>query len=383
VATQLTIQGLAVRWLERLGQGATSSVWLGEWAGGGCVLKLGKGPAEAHRFADEAERLLFASAPEFPTLLGLGLAGPALGAELGLRVDAGTPYLVLSSAEGVSLAQLLSEPTLTPAKREAIAIHVAHDVGAALSALHGSGAAHGDVKPANVIVGADHARLVDFGLSGPAEQVEPNGGTTRYLAPEVFAHADGDARARDLWALGVTLLEILQPETASQNHRNFEVRVESALTLVVRALLAQAPGARPSASWVSRRAQAHLPGERTSKAERRRASVRRSYIGTRKNEIFAAARSKGTSLSLEGQAADWFAECREFAEGILKLRGLVPPRLLGPPCATWVNASYWFDCSSSPSNASQRASRWRQSNTQAFLHLCRAPAWRAARWTLR
>jgi len=317
----LTIQGLPVRWIERVGQGATSSVWLGEWAGGACVLKLGKGPAEAHRFADEAERLLFAAAPEFPALLGLGLSGPALGAELGLRVEAGTPYLVLSSALGVSLAELLSDPTLTPAKREGIALHVAHDVGAALSALHGSGAAHGDVKPANVIVGADHARLVDFGLSGPAAQVEPSGGTARYLSPEVFAHADGDARARDLWALGVTLLEILQPETASQNDRHFEVRVESALTPVVRALLAPAPGARPSASWVSRRAQACLPGERTSNAERRRASVRRCYLGTRKNEIFAAARSKGTALSLQGQAADWIAECRQFAEGILKLRG--------------------------------------------------------------
>ena len=110
MATQLTIQGQAVRWTERIGQGATSSVWRGEWAEGACVLKLAKGPAEARRFADEAERLLFAAAPEFPALLALGVAGPALGVELGQRVDTGTPYLVLSSAPGVSLAQLLGDP---------------------------------------------------------------------------------------------------------------------------------------------------------------------------------------------------------------------------------------------------------------------------------
>jgi len=287
------------------------------------VLKLGRGPAEAHRFADEAERLLFAAAPEFPALLALGLAGPALGTELGQRVEAGTPYLVLSSAPGVSLAQLLSEPGLEASRREALSLIVARDLGAALSALHGSGAAHGDVKPANIIVAADHARLVDFGLSGAAEQVEPSGGTAHYLAPEVFAaHSDGDARARDLWALGVTLLEILQPESAAQNVRELDVRVEGALAAVVRALLARAPGARPSASWVLRRALSNTNDEaRDGNALlRRRAHVRRAYLSTRKNEIFAAARGNAL-VDLQGHALDWVSECRSLAQGIHKLRG--------------------------------------------------------------
>ncbi|HYQ47330.1 MAG TPA: sigma 54-interacting transcriptional regulator [Polyangiaceae bacterium] len=328
VATQLTIQGQPVRWTERAGQGATSLVWLGEWGGGSCVLKLGKGPAEAHRFADEAERLLFAAAPEFPSLLALGLVGPALGTELGQRVDAGTPYLVLSSAPGVSLADVLSDATLDATRREQLSLVVARDLGAALSALHGSGAAHGDVKPANIIVDGDRARLVDFGLSGAAEQVEASGGTAHYLAPEVFAsEAEGDARARDLWALGVTLLEILQPESANQNVRELELRVSGALALVVRALLSRAPGARPSASWVLRRALASAKGNEPlneeSSALRRCASVRRSYLSTRKNEIFSAARSQlSAPLDLQGPALEWVTECRALAQGIHKLRGL-------------------------------------------------------------
>ena len=359
MATQLTVQGHPVRWTARIGQGATSLVWLGEWAGGSCVLKLAKSPAEAHRFADEAERLLFAAAPEFPTLLGLGWAGPPLGAELGQRIDPGTPYLLLSSAPGDSLAQLLSDPALTRARREELSLLVARDLGAALSALHGSGAAHGDVKPANIIVATDHARLVDFGLSGAAEQVEPSGGTAHYLAPEVFAHQDGDARARDLWALGVTLLEILEPESATQKGRNFAIRTQSVLSPVIRALLAPAPGARPSASWVFRRAQAgasdaSISGDANG-APRRRAAVRRSYLSTRKNEIFSAALGQSAQLEVQGPAAEWVAECRGLVRGILKLRGRsldeapVPPMLpldelsrarflvalVGPAAASW------------------------------------------------
>jgi transcriptional regulator with GAF, ATPase, and Fis domain/tetratricopeptide (TPR) repeat protein len=332
VATQLTINGQAVRWVEQVGQGATSAVWQGESEGLPCVLKLGKGPAEAPRFADEAERLLFAAAPEFPSLLGVGLAGPALGAELGQRIDAGTPYLLLSLAEGVSLERRLAEPSLDAEAREVLARLVARDVGAALAALHASGAAHGDVKPANIVVSADRARLVDFGLSGAAQQAQPSGGTARYLAPEVFGDGDGDARARDLWALGATLLEVLVPEAAQARVADFEVSSASLLAPVVRALLAHAPGARPSASWVFARAMAGAaPYSEANAALRRRASVRRAYLATRRTEIFRAARSKHVRIELTGPAAEWVSSCRSLVQGILKLRGLPLDDVLVPP----------------------------------------------------
>ncbi len=337
VATQLTVGGQAVRpfsKLEALGQGATSTVWLGESEGAACVLKLGRGPAEAPRFADEAERLLFAAAPEFPQLLGVGLAGVGLCAELGVKFEPGTPYLLLSSAPGSSLDRVLSAAG-AGFSRDELAHTVARDIGAALSALHASGAAHGDVKPANIVVGDDRARLVDFGLSGVAS-APLSGGTRRYLAPEVFADSAGDARARDLWALGATLLEILSPEAAATSGvlSEQEVPAASPLAPVVRALMAHAPGARPSAGWVFRRAQASSPANADPEAAaRRQASVRRAYLSTRQSEIFFAARHQGVTLAVRGHAAAWLGESLSLADGILKLRGLAPHTEAAPTLA--------------------------------------------------
>ena len=69
MATQLTVYGRTVRWTEQIGRGATSAVWLGDADGTPCVLKLGKGPGEAPRFADEAERLLTALNTRAPRTL--------------------------------------------------------------------------------------------------------------------------------------------------------------------------------------------------------------------------------------------------------------------------------------------------------------------------
>jgi len=314
-----------VRWLEPAGQGASGAVWLGDCDGTPCALKLGKGPAEARRFADEAERLLFASAPEFPRLLGVGLASGGLAAELGTRLEPGTPYLLLSWAPGKSLDRVLGEGALAQAAREALALSVARDIGAALAALHASGAAHGDVKPANIVIGAERARLVDFGLSGAVHQALPSGGTRRYLSPEVFTGGESDARARDLWALGATLLDVLDPVARSEGSlapsAELSDQATSELAPIVRALLSSAPGARPSASWVLRRAQLLAPSADDAAVERRKAAVRRAYLCTRQAEISQAARHKSVPVSLTGVAEAWLEDACALAAGIARLRG--------------------------------------------------------------
>jgi len=89
---------------------------------------------------------------------------------------------------------------------------------AGLGALHASGHIHRDVKPSNAIVdpATGHAVLMDFGLSversaGGGAEVGAFTGTFEYAAPEQAWGAE-PTPAVDLYALGVTLFEVLTGE---------------------------------------------------------------------------------------------------------------------------------------------------------------------------
>ena len=87
------------------------------------------------------------------------------------------------------------------------------EAGAGLAAAHAAGIIHGDVKPANILVGEDgRVRVTDFGLAslvtehaGMAEGVR---GTPAYLAPEQWTGTPCDARG-DQYAFCVSLYEAL------------------------------------------------------------------------------------------------------------------------------------------------------------------------------
>jgi serine/threonine protein kinase len=213
VTTQLTVGRLRLVLGERLGAGATSSVWLAAAGAEAVAVKIGHGQAQRPRFADEAARLAWVSSPALCPLLDAGVIREAVELPGGGRLLPGTPVLALGRADGVALGRYFERPGVD---RVALALLVARDVGAALAALHGSGSAHGDVKPENVVVAEVNgrpiaARLVDFGLSTDATEVVPRGAPRRNHAPEVAA-SGVDARLRDLWALGFLLSEFASPE---------------------------------------------------------------------------------------------------------------------------------------------------------------------------
>jgi eukaryotic-like serine/threonine-protein kinase len=116
-------------------------------------------------------------------------------------------YLVMELLEGESLVTRMAAGPL----RWAEAVRTVAEVAEGLAAAHRRGVAHGDVKPANVMLTATGAKVLDFGLAvlwdAPAGG-GPTRATLRYAAPERLAGAP-PSPAADAYALGVVLYEVL------------------------------------------------------------------------------------------------------------------------------------------------------------------------------
>lgn len=313
--TELTIRGRRYALEERLGEGATSEVWLGRCGEEELVVKVGRDASQRARLADEAQRLLLVDSPRITALIGAGFS------------PEGRPYLALTRARGEPLAALLDR---SPSSRADLARLVARDIGAALADLHSSGLSHGDLKPENIVIELEGERpraavLVDLGLAGAADESVPRGGTRRYLAPEVFEPTPrGDAQKRDLWALGMVLAETLVPELR-RAERPDPARFDALpdpFPFLLSALLAESPGARPSASWVSRKVQdLDAPNDEQAFFSARRRAVERSYLAIRRSELFALARARRHELVVSGLPAKWLTEALALVREVSELRG--------------------------------------------------------------
>lgn len=123
--------------------------------------------------------------------------------------DHDPPYLVVEYVEGPDLATVVRDSgPLRPAHLHAVAIGVA----TALTAIHGVGVIHRDLKAANVLLAPGSPKVIDFGLAreiDAAAQHTTTGelvGTVAYMAPERLEPAGRELTpAADIFAWGAVV----------------------------------------------------------------------------------------------------------------------------------------------------------------------------------
>jgi serine/threonine protein kinase len=127
-----------------------------------------------------------------------------------------SPYLVMEFVEGESLGQKLEREGRMS---EADSIRIIAQVAQGLHRAHKQGLVHRDVKPDNILIGADsQAKLADLGLVKETEtdlNLTRTGrglGTPHFMAPEQFRNAKNADIRCDIYSLGATLYMMVTGE---------------------------------------------------------------------------------------------------------------------------------------------------------------------------
>jgi serine/threonine-protein kinase len=170
---------------------------------------------------------------------------------------------------GRDLSKILTSVKMFPVSK---ALHIGVQICDGLAAAHDLGIIHRDVKPANVLVGADDSvKLVDFGLAAMTQsrnsRLTKSGlmiGTPEYMAPEQITTGNVDPRA-DIYSLGVLLYEMLsgvQPFTG-----------ENTVNILFRHLEADVPPLRQVAPLVSAAVERAVMGAMATSPDERPATI--------------------------------------------------------------------------------------------------------------
>ncbi len=198
--------------LQRLGTGGMGEVYrakdtrLGrEVAIKTLLLARGSEPEALSRFEKEARAACALNHPNIVTIYELGEVN-------------GTCYIAMELVTGETVRELLGSGPIPFRKAVAIAAQIAD----ALARAHAIGIVHCDLKPENLMVSGDTAKILDFGLakllgvnsvrdSNASTSTTKQGtvtGTVGYMSPEQATGSDVDFRS-DQFSFGLVLYEIV------------------------------------------------------------------------------------------------------------------------------------------------------------------------------
>ena len=254
------------------------------------------------------------------------------------RDDEGRPYFTMKRLAGVTMSELVTNPTTT---RQRL-LRAFADVCRAIDFAHSRGVVHRDLKPANISLGEfgevyvldwGVARVVDDApesvvtadidtLEG-AEDATHVLGSPGYMAPEQLGSPQVE-RPADVYALGAILFELLAGEALHPRGKQAAISstlsTETVLSAAKRRpdravppeldalcvqMLARDPGVRPTARRVADRIEEFLDGDRDVARRKSMAtdlvwSARAALDDGRRADAMRAA---GRALALDPEAA--------------------------------------------------------------------------------
>lgn len=175
------------------------------------VLHAESGTAEPERWERFGHLMRSLSHPGLVRVLDVFL-GPARHTSGNADLDSRAAYVVMDYVDGPTLREWCVEhPDATAHQR----LQMLRTIASALDDMH-SGAhteipvAHGDVKPANVVVGADDTIvLVDLGLARLADATGVAGRSAPYAAPELRGNLAQATPEADRYAFTATVAQVL------------------------------------------------------------------------------------------------------------------------------------------------------------------------------
>ncbi|MCJ0873922.1 serine/threonine-protein kinase [Streptomyces sp. AP-93] len=121
--------------------------------------------------------------------------------------DAERPWMATLFIDAPTLSERVRDEVLEARELARLAAGLAE----ALRDIHRAGVVHRDLKPSNVLMAPDGVRVIDFGISRPADsdlRTETGKliGTPPFMAPEQFQRPREVGTAADVFALGAVLV---------------------------------------------------------------------------------------------------------------------------------------------------------------------------------
>ncbi|OEJ32495.1 serine/threonine-protein kinase [Streptomyces subrutilus] len=192
--------------------------------------------------------------------------------------DAERPWMATLFIDAPTLAEQVREAPLRPGALARLGAGLAE----ALRDIHRAGVVHRDLKPSNVLMAPDGVRVIDFGISRPADsdlRTETGKliGTPPFMAPEQFQRPREVGPAADVFAMGAVLVHAATGRGPFDSDSHYLVAyqvvhsepdltgVPSSLAPVIARCLAKDPADRPTPDALlgELRAAAYPTGEET------------------------------------------------------------------------------------------------------------------------